>query len=143
MLTKSESKYIQDAHRIIHELGELLDQYKRENAELRKKRRMGKDESPYDVLAVTDVKVYPFNESLSLGHMKGLAQVVLNDQLVIRGLRIMEGADGMFVGYPVDHFYKGEDFRNLVTPMTKQLKDHIEAVILESYREAINGGKNG
>ena len=143
MLTKSESKKIQDAQRIIRELGELLEKVKTENADLRKKLGMGTDETAFDVLAVTDVKVYPFNESINLGHMKGLAQVVLNDQLVIRGLRIMDGLNGMYVGYPNDPFYKGEEIRALFFPMTKQLKDHIESVILERFRDAINGGDNG
>lgn len=68
-----------------------------------------------------------------MGRMKGLATVVLNDQLHIRGLRIMEGENGLFVGYPVDPFYKGEDFRTVVQPMTRPLREHIENCVLEKY----------
>lgn len=91
----------------------------------------------YDVLAVTKVEVFPFNEGASMGHMKALAQVVLNDQLLIRGLRVMDGDNGLFVGYPVDPFFKGEDFRTVCSPMTRQLREHIENCVLEKYQAVI------
>lgn len=94
-------------------------------------------DSPFDVLAVTNVQVFPFKEGPSMGHMKGLANVVLNDQLQIRGLRIMDGENGLFVGYPNDPFYKGEDLRSLVCPITRQLREHIENCVLEKYHEAM------
>lgn len=72
-----------------------------------------------------------------MGHMKGLASVVLNDQMLIRGLRVMDGENGMFVGYPNDPFYKGEDFRTICSPMTRQLREHIENCVLERYQAAI------
>lgn len=94
-------------------------------------------EQKFDCLAVTHVEVYPFQEGLSMGHMKGFATVVLNDQLHIRGLRIMESENGLFVGYPVDPFFKGDDFRHLVQPMTRELREHIENCVLEKYQQAI------
>lgn len=91
----------------------------------------------FDCLAVTQVQVFPFKEGPSLGKMKGLAQIVINDQLVIRGLRIMEGEYGLFVSYPMDPFYKGEDFRSLCSPITRQLREHIENCVLEKYQAAL------
>lgn len=97
-----------------------------------------RDNSPaFDCLAVTNVQVFPFKEGPQMGHMKGAAIVVLNDQIIIRGLRIMDGEYGMFVGYPMDPFFKGEDFRSLITPMTRQLREHIENCVLEKYQAAI------
>jgi stage V sporulation protein G len=87
----------------------------------------------FDCLAVTNVQVFPFKEGASLGHMKGMATIVLNDQIQIRGLRIMEGENGMFVGYPIDTFYKGEDYRTVCLPITRQLREHIENCVLEKY----------
>ena len=96
-----------------------------------------KQEQKFNCLAVTHVEVYPFNEGPSMGHMKGLATVVLNDQLHIRGLRIMDGENGLFVGYPVNPFFNGDDFRHLVNPMTRELREHIENCVLEKYQQAI------
>lgn len=94
--------------------------------------------SAFDCLAVTQVQVYPFKEGPSMGHMLGLASVVLNDQFQIRGLRIMDGENGLYVGYPNDPFYKGEDFRSICFPMTRQLREHIENCVLEKYQASID-----
>ncbi len=88
----------------------------------------------FDCLAVTQVQVFPFAETSTMGHVKALAQVVLNDQIVIRGLRVMEGDNGLFVGYPLDPFFKGEELRSLVFPITRTLREHIENCVLEKYQ---------
>lgn len=88
----------------------------------------------FDCLAVTQVQVFPFKETATMGHVKALAMVVLNDQLVIRGLRVMEGDNGLFVGYPLDPFFKGEELRSIVFPMTRTLREHIENCVLEKYQ---------
>jgi stage V sporulation protein G len=93
--------------------------------------------SAFDCLAVTQVSVWPFKEGVNYGHVKGMAQIVLNDQIVIRGLRITEGSNGMFIGYPIDAFYKGEDFRNICNPITRQLREHIENCVLEKYHASV------
>lgn len=90
-------------------------------------------DSPFDVLAVTNVQVFPFKEGADMEYIKGLANIVLNDQLQIRGLRIMEGENGLYVGFPNDPFYRGEELRSVVAPITRQLREHIENCVLEKY----------
>lgn len=87
-------------------------------------------------IKVTKVDVYPFKEGAYIGHVKAIANIVLNDQIQVRGLRVMDGENGLFVGYPVDPFYKGEGFRNIVFPITSELRHHIEKSVLEKYDEA-------
>lgn len=87
-------------------------------------------------IEVTQVNVYPLNEGAYIGRLKALANIVLNDQIQVRGLRVMDGENGLFVGYPVDPFYKGEGFRNIVFPITAELRHHIEKSVLEKYDEA-------
>ena len=45
------------------------------------------------------------------------------------------------MAYPVDAFYKGEDFRNVCNPITRALREHIEACVLEKYQAIINDEK--
>ena len=92
----------------------------------------------FDCLAVTNVQVIPFKEGPMMGHMKALATIVLNDQIQIRGLRVMDCENGLYVGYPVDPYNRGEDFRSLVMPITRQLREHIENCVLEKYHQAID-----
>lgn len=96
-----------------------------------------KQEQAFDCLAVTSVQVFPFRDGASPGHTKGLAQVVLNDQFLVRGLRVIEGENGLFVGYPVDPLFRGEECRTLCNPMTRQLREHIGNCVLEKYRASI------
>lgn len=91
----------------------------------------------FDCLAVTSVQVYPFKEGPSLGHMKGFASIVLNDQFTISGLKVMDGQNGLFVSYPFDPFYKGEDYKQICYPLTRQLREHIENCVLERYQAEI------
>ena len=100
---------------------------------------MAKDKEiqAFDCLVVSEVKVFPFKEGPSLGRMKALAEIVLSDQFIVRGLRIMDGESGLFVCYPVDPFFKGDDFKYIASPITRQLREHIESCILEKYLEAI------
>lgn len=100
---------------------------------------MAKDKEiqAFDCLVVSEVKVFPFKEGPSLGRMKALAEIVLNDQFIVRGLRIMDGENGLYISYPIDPFFKGEDFKYIASPVTRQLREHIENCILEKYLETI------
>lgn len=90
----------------------------------------------FDALTVTGVTVFPFREGASLGHIKGIASVVLNDQFVVRGLRVMDGENGMFVAYPIDPFYRDDGCRNVYNPITRALRENIENAVLRKFREA-------
>ena len=96
-------------------------------------------EQAFDCLAVSEVKVFPFKEGPSLGHMKALAEIVLNDQFIVRGLRIMEGENGLYIVYPTDPFVKGDDYKSICNPITRQLREHIENTVLEKYTEMQKG----
>ena len=87
-------------------------------------------------LEVTEVQVYPFT-GVTMGHTKGLATVVLNNVLLIRGLRVMEGQNGLFLAYPIDPFYKGEDFRAILQPCNSDLREYIENCVLEKYQATL------
>lgn len=93
----------------------------------------------FDCLAVTQCQVFPFKEGPYVGgHLLGVASIVLNDQLMVRGLRIMDGENGLYVGYPNDPFYKGEDSSSVCFPMTRQLREHIENCVLEKYHASLD-----
>jgi stage V sporulation protein G len=90
----------------------------------------------FDVLTCTNVQVYPFKESS--GKTKAYARATINDQLQLTGLRIVDGANGFFVSYPLDPRQKDEDYRSVYYPLNKELREHIEQCVLEKYQEVIN-----
>ena len=89
----------------------------------------------FPVLEVTQVQVFPFKQGMTLGKITAMASVVLNDQLQIRGLRVYDGCNGMFVGYPCDPFFKGEDSRYVCAPITSDLRAAIEKAVLDKFNE--------
>ena len=88
-------------------------------------------------IEVTKVDVYPFKEGAYIGHVKAIANIVLNDQVQVRGLRVMDGENGLFVSYPFDPFYKGEEYRSIFFPITRECRQHIENCVLEKYQEIV------
>lgn len=96
----------------------------------------------YDTLAVTDARVLIFKDGVNMGRIRALAEVTLNGQLTLRQLRVVEGEGGLYVSYPNDPFWKGEDYRNIYFPVTRELRERIEEVVLEKYQaELAKGGK--
>ena len=95
-------------------------------------------------LQCTSVQVYPFRKDSALAtekHILGLASVVLNDQLIVRSLRIMDGENGMYVAYPLDNTLGEEDeFRSTCFPLTRTLREHIENCVLEKYQRELARG---
>ena len=87
-------------------------------------------------IEVTKVDVSPFKKGAYIGNVKAIANIVLNDQILVRGLRVMDGECGLFVSYPKDPFYNGDEFRSTVFPITSELLHHIEKSVLEKYYEA-------
>jgi len=82
-------------------------------------------DSQFDVLAVTKVEVFPKYNSDRKDMIHGLANVVINDQLTLKGLMICESEEtGLYVGYPTNNYF----------PMTRQLREHIENCVLEMYQ---------
>lgn len=88
-------------------------------------------------LTCTNIQVFPFKVQPENARIMGLATVVLNDQLVMRGLRIMKGENGLFLSYPLNDPSFKEDFRTLYNPITRQLREHIEFAVLSKYNECV------
>ena len=122
---------LEKAQALIQSMRSDLDNLERT---VESKMQENKDTGLFDCLAVTQVQVYPFKEGPSLGHIKGLAQVVLNDQMVIRGLRVMDDEHCLYVSYP-------KDVSSVCFPITRQLREHIKNCVLEKYQQVIGAKK--
>ena len=96
----------------------------------------------FDCICVTDVRISPIRQIEGMTHTKALAEVVFNDQLLIRGVRIREGENGLYIAYPCPFMPMTSDdgFKSSVFPITKALRDHVEAVVLEKYQEVADVG---
>jgi len=76
---------------------------------------------------------FPDMSDVYTQHLRDVLHAVANR----RGLRVMDGEYGLFVSYPNDPFYKGDDYRNIYNPITRKLREHIENCVLEKYQAAV------
>lgn len=70
------------------------------------------------------------------GSLKGFADLIINDELVIKGLRIIEGKKGLFVAMPREQG-KDNKWYEQVTLTNKEAFDRISEVVLNHYNEQV------
>jgi stage V sporulation protein G len=56
-----------------------------------------------------------------------------NDGIVIKGFRIVNGANGLFVSSPDDKGKDGKYYESVILP--KQMKDELQQIALEEYNK--------
>ena len=66
------------------------------------------------------------------GATKAFCDISVADALVINGLRVVEGKEGLFVGMPREAGKDGKWY-NTVIPLNREVKDEIEKLVLEAY----------
>jgi stage V sporulation protein G len=93
------------------------------------------ENSSFDCLAVTAVTIFPVDNVTD--RTIATASVVINDQLIIRGVRVCQGENGLYVGYP--QVSSNGIPRAATFPITRQLREHIENCVLEKYSASVEG----
>lgn len=84
-------------------------------------------------IEITAVRIFPFDTTDVGGHVRAMAEIVVNGCLAIRGFKIVESKNrGLFIGMPAR---KGKDNRyketvSILTPDTEKL---IRTAILDAY----------
>ena len=88
-------------------------------------------------MKVTSCQVHVLKEPI--GKTRATCRCMLDDELQLTGIRIVLGMNGLFVSYPIDTSYKGEEYKAQFYPVTRELRDHIESVLLAQYLEQVQG----
>ena len=81
---------------------------------------------------VLDVKVINIHR-LSEGHVKAFVDIGVNDAILIKGIRVIEGKKGMFVSMPSE-LGKDEKWYERVRCLNDDIKGLISEKVLEAYR---------
>ena len=66
------------------------------------------------------------------GSTKAFCDLSVFDSFIIKGLRVVEGEKGLFVSMPREEGKDGKWY-NTVVPVTREIKDEIEKLVLEAY----------
>ena len=81
---------------------------------------------------ITQVRVFPVEEE----KLKAFVSVIFDDCFVVSDIKIIEGANGLFVSMPSKRRKNGT-FRDIAHPLNTETRRRIEERIIEKYREAI------
>ena len=88
-------------------------------------------------LKITDMRVERLAKPS--GKTQAFVSCVLEGQIVLRGMRVVLGVNGLFLAHPNDPGYRGEDYRSLYYPLTRELRDAIETRALAMYSNEYTG----
>ena len=71
--------------------------------------------------------------------LKAFVNVTFDDVFVVRGLKVIKGANGYFISMPSRKMPDGS-FRDIAHPITNEFRQFIEKVILDKYQKILAEG---
>jgi stage V sporulation protein G len=66
------------------------------------------------------------------GATKAFCDISILDSIVINGLRVIQGKNGLFVSLPREEGKDGKWYSTVI-PLRREVKDDIEKLVLEAY----------
>ena len=84
---------------------------------------------------VLDFKVTRMHKFNGDGATKAICDVAIADEFLVKGFRIVEGKNGLFVGTPRE---KGKDGKwySSVFPLTDEAKEALSQALLAAYEDS-------
>jgi stage V sporulation protein G len=83
-------------------------------------------------MEITEVKIFPVYED----KLKAYITIVLDNCFVVRDLKVISGAGGLFVAMPSKRRKDGV-YKDIAHPLNQQTRTDMEKRILEAYLEEI------
>lgn len=90
-------------------------------------------------MKITHVKIEPVN---GMPRLKGIASIVLDDELAINEIKIIQAENGMCVEFPNNNKNKNKGkfgYQN-IAPLNPQIRGYLQSVILDAYLSALEAG---
>ena len=87
---------------------------------------------------MAEVEVVDIRKISGDGALKAMADVKVAETVVIRGLTVVKGRNGVFVSMPRKASRDGKWF-DIVTPISDELRREFEGKVLEAYDREVDG----
>ncbi|HEX8440456.1 septation regulator SpoVG [Archangium sp.] len=87
---------------------------------------------------ITDVKVYPVDED----KLKAYVTITLDHCFVIRDLKVIHGASGLFIAMPAKRRKDGT-YKDIAHPLNADTRNQMERTILSEYERHLQTGGGG
>ena len=83
-------------------------------------------------MEITEVRVNLQDEEV----LKAFVSITLDDEFVIRGLKVIQGQDGRFVAMPARKKKDGT-FQDIAHPINRESREYLEGMVLTAYDDAV------
>jgi stage V sporulation protein G len=80
-------------------------------------------------MEITCVRIAPYTHE----KLKAFATITIDDWLVIRGLKIIQGSKRLFVAMP-NRVKPGAGYEDIVHPITVEGRNYLESVVLGAFQ---------
>ena len=84
-----------------------------------------------------DVRIHSIKPNESI---KGTASVNINGAFAIRGVKIIEGSNGLFVSMP--SYKVGNEYKDICFPITQECRKQLHEAVIGAYEQAISQGQD-
>jgi stage V sporulation protein G len=86
------------------------------------------------MITISQVRIYPFETGSLGGHTLAYAEVTIDACLVVKGLRIVQGANGgLFVAFPSQRGRNGR-YYDLVVPLDAETREYMRRTVIEAFQ---------
>ena len=83
-------------------------------------------------MEITEVRVNLQHEEV----LKAFVSITLDDEFVIRGLKVIQGMEGRFVAMPARKKKDGT-FQDIAHPINRETREYMERVVLTAYDDEV------
>ncbi|MBR5236047.1 MAG: septation regulator SpoVG [Clostridia bacterium] len=84
-------------------------------------------------MQITDIRIRKINVD---SKMKAVVSVTFDNAMVVHDIKVIEGADKLFIAMPSRKTPEGE-FKDIAHPITMEMREDLEKGILEKYQTAL------
>ncbi len=83
-------------------------------------------------MEITEINISLRNEE----KLKAFVNVTFDDAFVVRGMKVIKGANGYFISMPSRKMPDGT-YRDIAHPIRNDFREYVEREILAEYRKAL------
>ena len=84
-------------------------------------------------LSIKAIKVYPIKE----GNLKAYVDISIDDAIIIKGFKVMDCKNGLFVAMPSVQNKRDEKYYETVSCNNTEVKDDLSNTVLAAYKREV------
>lgn len=71
-----------------------------------------------------------------MGNLKAFASITIEDKIVITGLKVLDGKNGLFISFP-KYKYSNGDYKDIAYPLSKDIRNNLTKLVLSEYNKLL------